>query len=328
MRRRLEPQRLLTAFLEELEAKRYYGSREQARHALPRLLAYLKSRGVGVKAVTEADLMAYARQLTRQKTRRGTLLSRATQAVHITAIRRFFAFLEHRGEILQNPAVHLPYPREQRIPRTVLSEAQAERLIETPPATTRSGRRDRAILELLYGTGIRIGECARIDGADLDLAEGRLLVRDGKGRKDRVVPITGRAHAALAVYLKEVRPTFVHDPKEPALFLSHFGTRLKAGSLYVQLKGHAKAAELNISPHGLRHACATHLLQHGADIRHIQELLGHSQLQTTALYTRVNVAALRGVLDQAHPRSQPTRLEPPVDAIRAGQVRVSCPRPV
>jgi site-specific recombinase XerD len=102
--------------------------------------------------------------------------------------------------------------------------------------------------------------------------------------------------------LSEIRPIFVHDPKETALFLSHFGTRLKKGSLYVQVKGHLRAARLESSPHGLRHACATHLLRRGADIRHIQELLGHSQLESTAVYTKVDTSTLRDVLDEAHPR--------------------------
>lgn len=321
MARALKHQALLEAFVEELRAKRYSeGCMQQVRQTLPLLFSYLRGRGVrDLRGVTEAHLVAYARELKQRRTRRGTVLSTATQAVRIGAIRRFFGFLERRGFLLHNPAAHLPSPRERWMPRVVLSEKQVERLMETPPARTRSGQRDRAILELLYGTGIRIGECARIDVMDLDLGEGWLLVRDGKWKKDRVVPVAGRAAAAVALYIREVRPSFVHDPQEPALFLSHFGTRLKAGSLYVQIKGHAKAAGLSISPHGLRHACATHLLRRGADLRHIQELLGHSHLQTTTVYTRVNVSALREVVDRAHPRSQSTQLEPPGEALGSGR---------
>lgn len=306
MGRPLSARVLLHSFVEELRGQRYSeGGIRHVERALPPLFAHLKAKGVDdLRAVTQAHLTAYVRELARQRTWRGTRLSSATRSVQIGAIRRFFAFLERRGVLLQNPAAHIPYPRERRIPGPVLSEAQVRRLMETPPETTRSGRRDRAILELLYGTGIRIGECARVDVCDLDLGEGRLLVRDGKGRKDRMVPVSGRATAALAVYLSDVRPAFVHDPKEPALFLSHFGTRLKKGSLYVQIKGHVRACGLEASPHALRHACATHLLQRGADIRHIQELLGHSHLQTTAVYTRVTVSALRHVLDEAHPRAK------------------------
>ena len=137
---------------------------------------------------------------------------------------------------------------------------------------------------------------------DLDLLGRTLLVRNGKGRKDRMVPIPGKAAEALDTYVREVRPGFVHEGRESALFLSRVGMRLKSGSLYVLVKGHARAAGLVTSPHGLRHACATHLLAHGADVRHVQALLGHSQLQTTMIYTRVDVEALRQALARAHPR--------------------------
>jgi site-specific recombinase XerD len=164
MARPLSPRALLQTFVDERRAQRY-SSEAGIRHvayALPRLFAYLKANGVDdLKAVTQAHLTAYAHELARQRTWRGTRLASATRSVQIGAIRRFFAFLERRGVLFQNPAAHLPYPRKRRIPGPVMSEAQAERLMETPPATTRSGQRDRAVLELLYGTGVRIGECAR-----------------------------------------------------------------------------------------------------------------------------------------------------------------------
>ena len=303
---RPSPRAQLDAFIEDLRAKRYSpGGEDQARMVLPRFFAQLREQGVGdLRAVTEAHLAAYVRGLSRQRTKYGRPLSLSTRAIYIGVLRRFFAFLDRRSVILRNPALHLRYPRRDTIPRGVLSEAEAERFMETPPDSTRGGQRDRAILETLYGTGVRIGECARIDVSDLDLASGRLLVRDGKGRKDRFVPVSGRAAAALALYLRDVRPALVHDPAEAALFLSFFGTRLKQGTLYVLVKRHARTARLRVSPHGLRHACATHLLARGADLRHIQALLGHSLLDTTAVYTRVNVSGLRQVLDRAHPRGR------------------------
>jgi integrase/recombinase XerD len=294
----------MQVYTEDLTSKRY-ASVDQARMVLPRLFAYLKKEGIrDVRAVSETHLTAYLRGLCRQRSQYGRPLAVATRLIYIAVVRRFFAFLDKRSVILRNPALHLRYPRRPVIPRGVLTEAEAVRLMETPPDSTRGGPRDRAILETLYGTGIRIGECGRIDVSDLDLSQGQLLVRDGKGRKDRVVPVAGRAAAALAVYLRDIRPALVHDPMEAALFLSHFGTRLKKGTLYVLVKNHARTARLKVSPHGLRHACATHLLARGADLRHIQALLGHSFIDTTALYTRVNTSGLREVLDRAHPRGK------------------------
>ena len=163
------------------------------------------------------------------------------------------------------------------------------------------GKRDRAILELLYGAGIRLGEAVRADVSDLDLRQGLLLVRNGKGKKDRVVPVGGRAALALGTYLADVRPELVKR-LESALFLSRDGARLSKIGLQAMVKRHGQAIGLHVSPHTLRHTCATHLLRGGADIRHVQELLGHRSLQTTALYTRVAIEDLRQVLARAHPR--------------------------
>ncbi len=301
------PEWLLHSFLEELRAKRYStSSQDQARNAVTRFLTYLKDHGVeDVRRVDESHLIAYGRHLSMQKTKYGTLLRDTTCGVHISNLKRFFAFLDRRHVILRNPAEHLPLPQQTKLPRTLLSERQIERLMGIPSETTRLGIRDRAMLETLYGTAIRLSECVRTDVVDLGLAERQILVRNGKGKKDRIVPVPGRAAAALRLYLQEARPELVHDPKEPALFISFRGTRLHKKSLYHQVKGHGKTAGLELSPHSLRHACATHLLQRGADIRHIQELLGHSHIGTTAVYTRVNLSDLRRVIDKAHPRQKP-----------------------
>jgi integrase/recombinase XerD len=193
-------------------------------------------------------------------------------------------------------------PKLNRLPRQVLSRAQAQRLVEAPSAVTKLGQRDRAVLELFYGTGLRAGEVERLDVADVDLAQGRILVRDGKGRKDRVVPVAGRAAAALDLYLRQVRPLLLADPPNQALFLTLDGKRLDRHALAYLFRKYG--AELVVSPHRLRHACATHLLEGGADIRHIQALLGHKDIETTERYTRVALGDLRAVLERAHPRGR------------------------
>jgi integrase/recombinase XerD len=244
--------------------------------------------------------------LRQSQTPRGAPLSLATQASYLQRVRSLFAFLERQGLVLRSPASEIVIPISSPLPRTVLSVSQAARLMEAPRADTKAGRRDRAILELIYGTGIRRGECMRLDVADLDLQERTLLVRDGKGHKDRMVPLPGRAAEALCAYLQDARPHLVRDPGERALFLTAWcGHRLTDVSVGFLVQQHARAAGLgSLHPHTLRHTCATHLLGGGADVRQVQALLGQKRLKTTSLYTRVVVDDLRQVLARSHPRER------------------------
>ena len=182
----------------------------------------------------------------------------------------------------------------------------AMRLVANPSPFTLRGKRSRAILETLYGTGIRVSECERLDVRDLDLVQGLLLIRDGKGRKDRVVPVVGRALEALDLYLHDVRPELVKDPREAALFLTRRGARVSVKSIQYLVRMNARAAGIAapVTPHALRHGCATHLLQGGADVRHVQQLLGHKSLDTTAIYTHVQPEDLAQAVSKAHPRER------------------------
>jgi integrase/recombinase XerD len=294
---------LVTRYAEELRVRRYSESSiEKARVELPQLIHHLGEDGVrDARAVTEEHLVAYARHLEQRMTRWDTPLAVSSRASALNTIRRFFSFLASRGHVLYDPAAAIPLPRCARLPRGILSERQARRLVAAPFPGSVIGKRDRAILELLYGTGIRLGEAVRADVSDLDLREGLLLVRSGKGKKDRVVPVQGRAALTLDTYLVEARPELVKRV-DTALFLSRDGRRLSMGGLRAIVKRHGQAIGVRVSPHTLRHTCATHLLRGGADIRHVQELLGHRRLATTALYTRVAVEDLRQVLARAHPR--------------------------
>jgi site-specific recombinase XerD len=294
---------LLAAHVEDLEARRLsLTARTQAQRVLPALFLHLREEGVAdPQGVAEEHLVRFVRHLAAQG------LAAATQAAYVGAVKRFFAFLKTRGLLLTDPARDLTLPTSQRLPRPVLSESQAERLVAAPAAGSTLGKRDGAILETLYGTGIRRSECLRADVMDVDLAEGVLLVRDGKGRKDRFVPVLGRAAAALDVYLAAARPELVKHAAEAALFLSSLGRRLSKAGLALIVARHAKAAGVRAHPHALRHACATHLLRGGAGVRHVQELLGHRSLATTQLYTRVGVEDLRGVMMRTHPRERSWR---------------------
>jgi integrase/recombinase XerD len=297
------------AFIEDLCARRSSSSLlRQTRRSLARLSSHLREMGVcELRQVEERHLVALARKLRLSKGRDGAPLSLATQASYLQPVRSFFAFLERRGLVLSRPEIVIP--RASPLPRAVLSVSQAARLMQAPLIGTKVGERNRALLELLYGTGIRRGECARLNVQDLDLQERTLLIRDGKGHKDRMLPVPGRAAEALSNYLGHVRPQLVRDPSERAVFLTAWwGRRLSDVSLGVIVRHHAKAAGVPpVHPHALRHACATHLLKGGADLRHVQALLGHKRLTTTCIYTRVVVEDLREVLARAHPREMAWR---------------------
>jgi site-specific recombinase XerD len=295
----------LEAYVAHLVACGYSPSSIQhARKAVPQLLAHLEGRGVrDIRAASEADIASFVAQLRQRRTRAGELYSPWTVLEYVTSVRGFFAYLEKRGLLLMSPARELTLPKPERLPRA-LSEVQVKRLLQAPAHYSAVGRRDRTILEVLYGTGLRVGECERLDVSDVELREGRLLVRSGKGKKDRVVPLVGAAQRALEVYLREVRQAFVHQPREQAVFLSAIGTRLTVQMIERQVRSYARALGLRVTPHMLRHSCATHLLRGGADVRYIQELLGHRGLDTTALYVKVDVGRLSEVVGRAHPRDR------------------------
>jgi integrase/recombinase XerD len=305
---------MLLAFLEELRRRRYSAALlDQARHILPRFFSHLKDKGRrDLRGVREEHVDAYAHYLARCKSKYGRPLALATQLGHLTMIRRFFRFLLRRRWILQDPTKDLMLPRYDSLPRTILSLSQARQLMGAPHRYhgrwwwPHVEKRDHAILELLYGIGIRLGECIRLDVADVDLLQGQLLVRNGKGKKDRVVPVPHRALVALDAYLRDARPAFVKDRRVSALFTSWMGQALKPVTLVSMLKRRAKAARLpvSLSPHVLRHSCATHLLKGGADVRHVQEILGHAHLDSTMRYTRVAVTDLHKVIERSHPRER------------------------
>jgi site-specific recombinase XerD len=265
-----------------------------------------KARVRDVRRVSEAHVISFLRRLaTRKSQRTGKLLAVSTQAYYVTQVHGFFRFLNSRHLILHDSAQGVPLPKRRRLPRA-LSETQVRRLIGASETWSVQGRRDRALLELLYGTGLRLSECVRLDLQDLDLVSGTLLVRDGKGRKDRYVPLSGQAKRALELYLRESRPLLEKavQPHQGAIFLTKWGRRLGRMSVGLAVRHFAGAAGVRASTHVLRHSYATHLLQGGANVREIQELLGHKDLSTTALYTKVDTRGLLAMLDRCHPREK------------------------
>jgi len=226
--------------------------------------------------------------------------ARASVARKISALRTFVRYLRREGWIDSDPTALAVAPkREQKVPAH-LSVDEMSQLLEAPDASTPIGRRDRAILELFYASGIRLSELVALDLEDVDLS-GRMVRVMGKGRKERIVPFNQKASAALRAWLKDRLALTRGD----ALFVNARGGRLTGRSVQRLVARYVSSCStrFGISPHALRHSFATHLLQAGADLRAIQELLGHVQLSTTQRYTHVNVAQLLDVYRKAHPRA-------------------------
>lgn len=234
---------------------------------------------------------------------------KTTRARKLASLRTFFQFLIREGKLEANPAKLVATPRVERKLPSHLSIEDAVRLIETPDTGTDLGRRDRAILEFLYATGIRVSELVGINLSDIDFRE-RLVRVLGKRRKERIVPFHEHALQALLHYLEKTRPVFLLECPEPerdleAVFLHRRGGRITTRSVGRMLDKYIKqcANIHNISPHSLRHSFATHLLDSGADLRDIQELLGHSRLSSTQIYTQVSMEKMIEVYDRSHPKA-------------------------
>ncbi len=233
--------------------------------------------------------------------------SRSSMARKLAAIRSFFRFLHREGVITQNPARLVRTPKQAKRNPTVLSEEEVETILALPDPATDLGARDRAILELLYAAGLRVGELVTINLGDCSLSE-RLVKVKGKGRKERVVPFGRQAQEAIENYLSArsrilKRARSVREPG--ALFLNARGNRLTARSIQRSLRNYVQesALLLKVHPHVFRHSFATHLLNRGADLRTIQELLGHESLSTTQKYTHLAVEQLLQTYRKAHPRA-------------------------
>jgi integrase/recombinase XerD len=238
-------------------------------------------------------------------------LAPASIKLEAVALRIFLRFLTARQELPSDPARHLPTPKiGQSLPETLRPE-QVERLIECIPTNTAAGLRDRAIFEVFYACGLRAAEVCRLRLEEVQLLERTLRVT-GKGEKTRLVPIGSKAIEALEIYLRQVRPEWVRPKTGSHVFLSLRGRPLTPQRLWQLAKHYARMAGLeeNVYPHLLRHSFATHLLSNGADLRVIQELLGHADLATTQIYTHVESGRLRKVHAQFHPRARMRRSEP------------------
>ena len=306
-------EKLVEQFLEHLRYERNVSAHTLRNYSsdLEQFLDHLDpldqgdSRPRNLPEVTEIDHLTIREWLAALHTAQK---KKASVARKLAALRTFFQFLVREGIVELNPAKLVATPRlEKKLP-THLSVEEAIRFIESPDLETDLGKRDRAMLELMYATGVRVAELTTLNVHDVDL-QNRLIRVMGKRRKQRIIPFGDPAADALRGYLR-VRETFLFNAPiskrdEEALFLNYQGTRITTRSVGRMVEKYIRlcAGMHNISPHALRHSFATHLLDSGADLRDIQELLGHARLSTTQIYTHVSMEKLVEVYDKAHPKA-------------------------
>jgi integrase/recombinase XerD len=254
--------------------------------------------------ITRPVLERYQRHLFHQRKRNGEPLTFRSQNARLIALRQWFRWMTRQNHILHNPASELELPRlPHRLPRNVLTAQEAEQVIAQPDIREPIGLRDRAILEMLYSTGIRRMEVINLKLYDLDLDRGTFLIRQGKGKKDRFVPIGDRAVAWLQKYIREVRPQLAIEPDTGTLFLAHNGEDIGRDMMTMTVRSYVLKAKVGKAGacHLFRHTMATLMLEGGADIRFIQEMLGHARLDTTQIYTQVSIRLLKQIHSATHP---------------------------
>jgi integrase/recombinase XerD len=302
----------IARFVEWLRVRNFSERTAHSReYQLDRFAAWAEIRDIKRPAdVTRPILERYMRHLYHRRKEDGRPLSASAQMSAIGSVRAFFRWLNKQNVLLSNPAADLDLPRtERRLPRGVLTVEEAERVIAEPDIRTPMGLRDRAIVEVFYSTGMRRTELAGLELFDIDADRGTVLIRQGKGKKDRMIPIGERALAWVDRYLVDVRPHHAINSAERALFLTATGEAFVPESLTLLVARYVDAAQIGKrgSCHLFRHTAATLMHENGADIRFIQQLLGHASLRTTEIYTQVSIRKLKQVHSETHPGARLNR---------------------
>ncbi len=272
---------------------------ESYRRDLRKLLGFFKKLEITELQTVSRD---HITQFIMEMKKQGCATSSISRC--IASIRSFFNFLLQEGLIEKNPAIELESPRmEKKLPR-VLTTTEVEKLLSQPRPGEHNGLRDRAMLELLYASGIRVSELVSLNITDFEPQVGFLRCR-GKGMKERIVPIGSVAINFVNEYLDKSRAKLLKKNGEPALFVNHHGRRMTRQGFWKILKKYALKSNLygDVTPHTLRHSFATHLIENGADLRSVQEMLGHSDISTTQIYTQITKRKIREVYDKTHPRA-------------------------
>lgn len=297
----------IEAFLNHISVEKGYSANTLAAYSndLTQFAEYLAMSTPETQQWTNIDKQTIIQFILHLKERE---YSSATVARKVAAIKSFFHFLVSEGVIPEDPTANLDSPKvRKRLPKTLTREEVERLLVEPTKDESPKGFRDTALLELLDATGMRVSEIVSLKVSDVDLDRGTVRVY-GKGNKERLIPIHTRAVEALKVYLESGRGYFLRNrgDEQQALFLNPRGTQLTRQGLWLIIKKYVEQAGIKteVTPHTLRHSFATHLLEGGADLRNVQELLGHSNISTTQIYTHVSSERLRSTYDEAHPRAR------------------------
>jgi integrase/recombinase XerD len=303
----------MLAHLEGLAVRHYSEETVRAKAKDFRLFVlWCEERGLTKPTdVTKRLLERYQRHLFYLRKPDGKPLSLQRQATQLTHLKGYFAWACRENLLPANPAADVLMPRQPvRLPRETLSLSQVEKTLAVPDTTTLMGLRDRALLEVLWATGLRRAEVAKLSLYEVSFEKGTVFVREGKGKKDRVVPLPARAAQWCQRYLDDVRPRLATAGDRGAFFLSEAGEALALDTLSEVVRGHLVKAGFTGrgSCHLFRHACATQMLEGGADVRFVQELLGHASLETTQVYTRVTISKLKEVYEVCHPAARASAL--------------------
>jgi len=294
-------QEMLQDYLNYLSVERGLSQNTLESYArdLRQYLQYLKEKkNIEIKETTQATVIGYLLQL-QAKGKATATLSRS-----LAAIKSYYHFLFREAKIERDPTINLDAPKqEKRLPR-VLSVEDVSNLLEQPDLKTPAGIRDRAMLEVLYATGLRVSELVSLKISDLNLEMGYIKCF-GKGSKERIVPLGSVASKYVKHYLEHARKFLASSLNEETLFLNHHGHRLTRQGFWKIIKKYAESINLenDITPHTLRHSFATHLLENGADLRSVQEMLGHADISTTQIYTHLTKSKIKEVYEKAHPRA-------------------------
>ncbi|MFM9413292.1 tyrosine recombinase XerC [Peptococcus simiae] len=293
----------LTLFLDYLAYNRRLSPNTCAAYArdLNQYKAWLEREKLSFAEVRANDARLYVYELGDRQ------YAKTTVARKLSAIRAWYDYLARTGVISENPWQDMTAPKASKhLPVTITEAEMAKFLDQIRQDTSPLGLRDAAIFECLYGSGLRVSELVALNLGDIQKAAAFPILKvTGKGRKERMVPIGRQSMAAFTAYIDKGRPALVKDPEEAALFLNFLGKRLTRRGVNYLLDEYIKkgALKFRVSPHAFRHSFATHLLDHGGDLRMIQDLLGHESLSTTQIYTKVSAQRLRDVYLQAHPRA-------------------------
>lgn len=291
---------ILDEFLAYLQIEKGLATNSVQAYAsdLRQFRTFLKKQQLEWTEVESQHIVFYIRELEQDN------LAPRTRARKLAALRSFYDYLVEEQQLTDNPCAYLPSPKlPQSLPQ-ILTELEVITLLEAPTLDKPTGYRDRAMLEVLYGSGLRVSELIGLNVGDIDSLGFVRCV--GKGNKERIIPLGQHALQATTDYLEYARPRLQRNPRERALFLNTRGNRLTRQGFWKIIKQWAKKAGIakEISPHMLRHSFATHLLRHGADLRSVQEMLGHADLSTTQIYTHLDKGQLRDVYQHSHPRAQ------------------------